>query len=122
ALSGFIVRDPWTGYAVRYNNGTLPVGQRNLSPGYANGPLPPVVPNGLGFRSWLRYGFYNVNTINGPVTLPGAWFRHFNPVGNYVDANKGPAPFRSQYDIAIEPIGPELPDLSDTNLDTLPAP
>jgi hypothetical protein len=81
-ITGFYVRDPWTGYALTQNQ--------------AN--------KGLGKNTWLRYG-YDVRANNS--TRNGAWFNYFTPATNNANAGTGVG-----YSIEVEPQGPEPIDSS----------
>jgi hypothetical protein len=90
-ITGFYVRDPWTGYANNY--------------GLAN--------RGLGTNTWLRYG-YDVNQFNQLV--PRGWFQSFTPATNGANAGTGVG-----YSIIVEPQGPEALDSpTDFGFNTLP--
>lgn len=76
-ITGFFIRDPWTGYAIKQN-------QSN---------------KGLGKNTWLRYGYdYRANNS----TRNGAWFNYFTPATSNANAGAGVA-----YSIEVEPQGPE---------------
>lgn len=85
-ITGFDVRDPWTGLAV------------------ANPKLASIGGYGLGFNTWLRYG---VDLINGQYRL-APWFQYFNPTG----PRSSPA---NAYSIVVEPQGPVPEITSDLN-------
>lgn len=87
AITGFYVRDPWTGLAV------------------ANPALAARAGIGLGFNTWLRYGVDNLG--NGNYRL-APWFQYFNPTG------RGGLP-PNAYSFIVEPQGPEALDTSDPN-------
>lgn len=114
SINGFLVHDPWTGYAVSQFN------QGNAAPAAAGG-------FGLGFNTYLRYG-YDIVPGGVPVQLPNGnivpirpapWFQIFNPSGN----QGAPAAFTGTgYKFEVEPQGPELPDTGDNGLfNSLPA-
>jgi hypothetical protein len=115
-INGFLIHDPWTGYVASQ----LSVG--NAAPLAAGGW-------GLGFNTYLRYGYDIVpggaltQLPNGnvvPVRL-GAWFNYFNPSGGQPGA--GPVFATPGMKFTVEPIGPELPDTGDPlNDGGLPAP
>ncbi|HEY1932730.1 MAG TPA: PEP-CTERM sorting domain-containing protein [Acetobacteraceae bacterium] len=87
AITGFYVRDPWTGLA------------------FANPGLAAAAGYGLGFNTWLRYG---VDNLGGGNFRLAPWFQYFNPTG------PGGLP-RNSYSFIVEPQGPEALDTSDPN-------
>jgi hypothetical protein len=109
-INGVYVHDPWTGWAVAEQN----AGKFNPALVNSNGGL------GLGYNTYLRYGYDNDPT-NGPYTLL--------PNGNYADVTLAPwtkifnvsPPQLSPnakyiaygYKFEVEPQGPELPDTGD---------
>jgi hypothetical protein len=115
AINGFIVRDPWTGYAISQANAG------NFAPALAGG-------FGLGFNTYLRYGYDIIpgaaitqlpNGQLAPVRL-GAWFNYFNPSS----AGGGFPLFNTpKYIIETDPRGPTGPDTGDNGTEnSLPAP
>jgi hypothetical protein len=110
-INGGYVHDPWTGWAVAEQNGG------NFNPALLNnnGGL------GLGYNTYLRYGFDN-DPANGPVTqLPNGnevavnqlapWTRIFNVSGPQLTPSL--QYFNYGYKFEVEPQGPELPDTGD---------
>jgi hypothetical protein len=109
-INGVYVHDPWTGWAVQQQN----AGFFNPALVNANGGL------GLGYNTYLRYGFDN-DPSNGPfTTLPGGalaevtvapWTRIFNVAPGQITPNLSwTAP---GYKFEVEPQGPEIPDTGD---------
>jgi hypothetical protein len=105
------VSDPWTGYALQ-------------QPASANGTL------GLGFNTWLRYGYDVLGNGQGiayirpdgtiiPNARPGIWFNYFNvSPGQLSNGFTSPG-----YKFTVEPQGPESLDSGDPAHDgSLPAP
>ena len=105
------VSDPWTGYALQ-------------QPASANGTL------GLGFNTWLRYGYDVLGNGQGIAYIrpdgttvnnarPGIWFNYFNvSPGQLGQASLSPGPWSP-----VEPQGPESLDTGDAANDgSLPAP
>jgi len=114
-INGFIVRDPWTGYAIsQYNAG-------NAGPALAGG-------FGLGFNTYLRYGYDIIpgaaltqlpNGATAAVRL-GAWFNYFSPSSA---AAASPLFNSRKYIIETDPRGPTGPDTGDGGTEnSLPAP
>lgn len=109
-VQGVYVHDPWTGWAVNQQNG----GFFDPAKVNSNGGL------GLGYNTYLRYGFDN-DPANGPKTiLPNGvevavtlapWTRIFSPAGPQVTPNGVFGTWG--YKFEVEPQGPELPDLGD---------